>query len=61
MKITYEGDEIVIRVPCTAEAAKAAPVSKSGKSRMIATTGGFAAVPGAPDGVKVGLNVIGRL
>jgi hypothetical protein len=61
MQVTYENGHIVIRVPVTEATAKAAPISQSGKSRMIATTGGFVPVAGAPQGVKVGLNVIGAL
>jgi len=61
MRITYENGEVVVRIPCTVEDAKAAPPSKTGKSRMIASTNGFAAVPGAPDGVRLSLNLIGKL
>jgi hypothetical protein len=60
MKITYEKGEVVVRIPCTEETVKGAPVSKTGKSRMIATTGGFSAVDGAPPGVRVSLNLIGK-
>lgn len=57
MKISYENGEIVIRVPATEAACKSAPVSNSGKTRLLASTGGFVTVSGAPSGVKVGLNV----
>lgn len=59
MKISYENGEVVIRVPCTEALIKAAPLSGTGKSRMIATTSGFAKVEGAPEGVKLSLNLIG--
>jgi len=61
VKVTYEKGKIVIRIPVTEESAKAAPISKSGKSRMVASTGGFATVDGAPDGVRIGLNVIAKV
>ncbi len=61
MKITYENGEVVVRIPCDEAIAKAAPPSKSGKSRMIANTGGFVRVEGAPEGVKLSLNLIGKL
>jgi len=59
MKIAYENGEVVVRIPCSAEQVKAAPLSGTGKSRMIASTGGFAKVDGAPEGVKLSLNLIG--
>ena len=61
MKITYEDGEVVIRISVDEVSAKAAPVSSSGKSRIIASTSGFVAVEGAPAGVKIGLNLIGKL
>lgn len=59
MKITYEKNEVVIRIPCDAETIKAAKLSGTGKSKMLASTGGFAPVDGAPAGVKLSLNLIG--
>ena len=55
MQITIENGEIVIRVPYDAKASYG--TSKSGKSLAVASSGGFVAVPGAPD-VRVNLNVI---
>lgn len=59
MKITYENGEVVVRMPCTEELIKAAPLSGTGKSRMIDGTGGFMKVEGAPNGVKISVNLIG--
>ena len=59
MKVTYEKGEVVIRIPCTDKELAAAPLSKSGKTKMVATTSGFAAVDGAPSGVKLSLNLVG--
>ncbi len=47
-----EGDQLVIRVDLSQELGE----SSSGKSVIIATTGGNVAVPGR-EAVKVGLNV----
>lgn len=58
MKITYEKGVLKIEVPYTEEIRKAAPLSNSGKTKMIAGTGGFSKVDGAPGGLKIGLNVI---
>ena len=60
MKVTYENGEVVIRVPCTPKEIAAATHSKSGKSKMIATTSGFASVEGAPTGVRLSLNLIAK-
>lgn len=59
MKISYENDEVVIRIPAGAAAIKGAPLSKSEKNKMLASTNGFVQVQGAPAGVKLGLNLIG--
>ncbi len=59
MEVKYENGEVVIRIPCTEETVKNAPISKTGKSKMIASSSGFAAIEGAPAGVKVSLNLIG--
>lgn len=61
MNITYKAGEIVITIPCTADTIKKAPQSKTGKSKMLATTSGFSVVDGAPAGVKLSLNLIGPL
>jgi hypothetical protein len=41
MKIEMRGDKLVIEVDCSAEARARATDSKSGKTRILATTGGF--------------------
>jgi hypothetical protein len=58
MQITYEKDEIVIRVPFNAKSAASLPLTASKKNHAVASTGGFIPVPGAPDGTRINLNVI---
>lgn len=55
MKVTFEKDEIVIRVPASAADKASAPKSKSGKTRLLATTNGFTSVAGTD--MKLSLNV----
>lgn len=59
MKVEFVKGNVVITIPVTDETIKAAPESKSGKSKMLASTGGFVPVEGAPAGVKLSLNLIG--
>ena len=61
MNVSYDKAkaQIIITVPFTEAGLSTAPLSKSGKSRMIASTSGFTGVTGAPNGVKLSLNVIG--
>lgn len=47
---------LLIAIAITPEARNGAKASKSGKTKLLASTGGFAPIPGG-DGVKVGLNV----
>jgi hypothetical protein len=49
---SVSGDTLIIKVNLKAPAAD----SKSGKTKLLASTGGFIDVPGA-DGAKVSLNV----
>lgn len=57
MDIKYKDDVIVITIPCSKEAIQAAEMSKSGKSKMVAGTGGFAAVSGRTD-LRLNLSLI---
>ena len=52
VEFEVEGDQLVIRIDLSQELGE----SSSGKSVIIATTGGNVAVPGR-EAVKVGLNV----
>ena len=54
VKTTIQGDKLIIEVDVSKATIDSAPRSKSGKSQMVASTNGFAAV--GP--VKVSLNVI---
>ena len=59
MKIAFEKNEIVVRIPFDAKAKDRYPLSKSGKSRLVDTTGSFKPVPGAPDpSLQLSVNVI---
>lgn len=53
MTIELKGDQLVITVDVSDKALKAAPKSKSGKTRVVATTRGFSNY----GKVAVGLNV----
>lgn len=53
MKIEMRGDTLVIEVDCGEAARERAPDSKSGKTRLLATTNGFSKV----GDVSVSLNV----
>lgn len=61
MEVKYKDGKITIELSCTEAEIAAAPISKSGKTKMIESTGGFVQVVGAPKGVRIGLNLIGPL
>lgn len=51
---------VILRIPCDAATIAKASPSKTGKNRILATTSGFASIPGT-NGVRIGLNVIAPL
>lgn len=55
--IARDGNDIVIRVKADPAAAKAATLSSTGKTKLLATTGGAMAADCPISGVKVALNV----
>jgi hypothetical protein len=55
MNIQVKGTTLVIEVDISDAALKSAPMSSSGKSRVVATTHGFTSIAGK---VRVGVNVI---
>ena len=59
MKIEYDAKacEVIVRIACGEAEISAAPISESGKSRMIGSTKGFVPVEGLED-VKIGVNLI---
>ena len=57
MDVKVQGDKLIIEIDISQAARDKAPPSKTGKSRMVATTSGFVPVIGA-DGLKLSLNVI---
>ena len=59
MDIKYENGDLVITIPVNDEIIKKAPMSSSGKSKMVATTSGFIPVQEIP-GVKLSLNLIAK-
>lgn len=59
MDVTVDKGFLVLRLPMVPVAK--APTSKSGKTRIVAGTGGFekvAAGPGIPEGLRVAVNAI---
>lgn len=56
MTMTVKGDKLIIEVDVSKAAIAKAGLSKSGKNKLLATTGGLTSVQGA-NGLKVGLNV----
>lgn len=59
MKIEIKNSKLSITdIDVSDVAVKKAPLSKKGQNPLLATTGGFMAVTGGPDGLKVALNVI---
>lgn len=59
VKIAFDAKTKTVTMSFAYDPAKEYPVSKSGKSRMVASTNGFALVPGTL--AKVSLNVIDPL
>ena len=55
MEMQVKGDKLVITIDVSKAARDGAPLSKSGKSRVVASTNGFAEVA---NGLKLGLNLI---
>jgi hypothetical protein len=60
VKIEYDKatKEITVRLAAGDEELAAARLSESGASRMVATTRGFVPIDGAPDDLKIGINLI---
>lgn len=54
-----KGDELILRVKIGKEAINAAPPSSSGKTNLVASTGGYAAVNGG-GGLSFSLNVTAK-
>ena len=60
MKIEYVKGEVRIAIPCGPDVIKSAPHTGTGKSKRLASTNGFIQVQGAPDGVRISLNLIAK-
>lgn len=58
MKIEYRDGNVVITIPYKPGDEKNAATSSTGKSRLLANTKGFADIEGAPDALKIGVNLI---
>lgn len=56
-KIEYAKDKVIITVDYKQGGFAGLPTSKSGKTLTVASTGGFVPIDGAPDGLKINLNV----
>lgn len=50
----FKGDKLIITVDISDKTVKSSPMSKSGKNKLVATTGGFV---GLEKGFAIGLNV----
>ncbi len=61
MDIKVKDGSIIITIPFKEADIKAAPITESGKSKMLASTKGYMQVEGAPAGVKLGLNLISAI
>ena len=55
MQTRIENGKLIIEIDVSDKAIKDAPMSKSGKNKLIASTGGFLVVG---EGIRIGLNVI---
>ena len=53
---TMNDEKLVISIPISDLAIKTAPISGSGRTRLVATTHGFMVLPG-PNGLKLNLNL----
>ena len=53
---SVKGDKLIIEIDIGKSAIAKAEMSKSGKNKLLATTGGFTSVQGA-NGIRIGLNV----
>lgn len=58
MEVKFEKNAVVIRIPVDKASVGKATLSKSGKTKLVASTGGFSAVADAPFGLKLSLNLI---
>jgi len=47
---------LIIKIDVSERAVKAAPMSSTGKNKLLATSEGHVAIPGT-DGLKIGLNL----
>lgn len=60
MEIKIENDKLIITVDVSKEAIAAARISSAGKSKLVASTGGFIPINDS-GGIKAGLNVTAPL
>lgn len=60
MKIEYSKGKITIVLDASEAAIKNAPLAKSGKNKLVATTGSFSRIEGAPaeQNLRLQLNLI---
>ena len=54
-KTEFKGDQLIITIDVSKQACASAPLSSSGKSRLVASTGGFKALN---DKISFNLNLI---
>lgn len=58
MKSEIKGDTLVLTIDISKAALEAAPLSKTGKSKVVATTSGFCSYMTPNGAVKLSLNCI---
>ena len=58
VKIKTNGSKITIEIDVSKAAVQNAPYSSTGKTKLLASTGGAYVVPGSVPGLKIALNAM---
>ena len=60
VNVTYDKSkkEVVVHIPCSEQDVEKAERTPTSKKRMVAMTGGFVFVQGAPGKTKISVNLI---
>jgi hypothetical protein len=58
MQVEFKNGKVIVTLSCDNAAIAHAILSSTGKSLVIDGSRGYMGVPGAPDGVKVSVNLI---
>ena len=57
MKTEIRDGQLIITIPISADAIRTARPSATGKTRIVATSGGFMRLDGTPNGAPLSLNL----